>query len=110
MRVPDPDGAGPLGPAINPNLTQIASVTSLPDGDDLAVTLSEDPRTGADYPGTDREIWRNTLDIGVDLDGMKFTSLTPLRDQRCIQFRGRASRRQRVGGGQDHRCRVLAAR
>lgn len=72
----DPDGAGPLSPAINPNLTQIASVDSLPDGDDLAVTLSEDPRTGADYPGTDREIWRNTLDFTWDFDGMKFTSLT----------------------------------
>ena len=72
----DPDGAGPLVPAINPNLTQIAAVTSLPDGDDLDVTLSEDPRTGVDYPGTDREIWRNTLELGVDFDGMKFTSLT----------------------------------
>ncbi len=82
----DPDGAGPLGPAINPNLTQIASVTSLPDGDDLAVTLSEDPRTGADYPGTDREIWRNTLDIGVDLDGMKFTSLTHFATSDVFSF------------------------
>ncbi|MEZ5563052.1 MAG: TonB-dependent receptor [Gammaproteobacteria bacterium] len=72
----DPDGAGPLSPAINPNLTQIVSVNSLPDGDDLAVTLSEDPRTGADYPGTDRDIWRNTLDFTMDFDGMKFTSLT----------------------------------
>jgi outer membrane receptor protein involved in Fe transport len=72
----DPDGAGPLVPAINPNFTQIAAVNSLPDGDDLEVTLSEDPRTGADYPGTDREIWRNTLDLTVDFDGMKFTSLT----------------------------------
>ncbi|MCL4790624.1 MAG: TonB-dependent receptor [Gammaproteobacteria bacterium] len=72
----DPDGAGPLVPAINPNLTQIAAVNSLPDGDDLAVTLSEDPRTGADYPGTDRKIWRNTIDFTMDFDGMKFTSLT----------------------------------
>jgi outer membrane receptor protein involved in Fe transport len=73
----DPDGAGPLRPALSPLVTQILSVNSLPThGDDLAVTLSEDPRTGLDYPGTDRNIWRNTLDISVDLDGMKFTSLT----------------------------------
>jgi outer membrane receptor protein involved in Fe transport len=72
----DPDGAGPLVPAVNPSLTQIVSVTSLPDGDDLPVTLSEDPRTGADYPGTDREIWRNTLELGVDFGAVKLTSLT----------------------------------
>jgi outer membrane receptor protein involved in Fe transport len=72
----DPDGAGPLRPAISPALTQIVAVTSLPDGDDLAVTLSEDPRTGVDYPGTDREIWRNTLELGVDFGAVKLTSLT----------------------------------
>ncbi len=72
----DPDDAGPRLPVLSPSVTEILTVPSLPDGDDLAVTLSEDPRTGADYPGTDRDIWRNTLDVGVDFDGMKFTSLT----------------------------------
>ena len=72
----DPDGAGPLRPAVSSAVTQILSVPGLPDGDDLDVTLSEDPRTGVDYPGTDREIWRNTLDFSVGFDRMKFTSLT----------------------------------
>jgi outer membrane receptor protein involved in Fe transport len=72
----DPDGVGPLQPAVSSAATPILSVPGLPDGDDLAVTLSEDPRTGVDYPGTDREIWRNTLDFSVAFDRMKFTSLT----------------------------------
>jgi outer membrane receptor protein involved in Fe transport len=70
------DPVGPLHPVINAGLPQIESVVSLPDGDDLAVTLSADPRTGADYPGTDREIWRNTLDFSVNFSAMKFISLT----------------------------------
>ena len=74
--ITDPDGAGPRLPVLSPSLTQIVAVNSLPDGDDLAVTLSENPRTGFDYPGTDRDIWRNTLHVDVDFDRMKFTSLT----------------------------------
>ncbi len=82
----DPDGAGPLGPVINPNLTTIAAVTRLPDGDDMAVTLSEDPRTGADYPGTDRQIWRNTLEVDADLGPVKLTSLTHFADSDIFSF------------------------
>lgn len=83
----DPDGAGPLLPAINPNLTQIEAIRgTLPDGDDARVTLSEDPRTGNDYPGVTREVWRTTLNLDYDFGPVRLVSLTHLADSDIFSF------------------------
>ncbi|MCK6371210.1 MAG: TonB-dependent receptor [Gammaproteobacteria bacterium] len=83
----DPDGPGPLLPAINPNFTQILSVRgTLPGGDGQVVTLSEDPRTGSDYPGVTREIWRNTLNLQYDFGSITLVSLTHFADSDVFSF------------------------
>jgi len=49
---------------------------TVPDGDDLEVGLSPDPRTGADYEGSDVETFNATLVGTWDTDFGTFTSLT----------------------------------
>lgn len=68
--------AAALGTVISPSVTSVLAVRSLPDGDDLAVTNWGDPRTGADYPGVDREIFRTTLTLDYDFGPVALKSLT----------------------------------
>jgi outer membrane receptor protein involved in Fe transport len=50
------------GTILNTNLTEIPVPQGIaPDSDDLVVSLSRNPRTGLEYPGTDREIKRFSL-------------------------------------------------
>jgi outer membrane receptor protein involved in Fe transport len=80
----DPDGPGPA-----PALTQVNGVRGeTPDGDDLVAAMSEDPRTGGDYPGTDREITRGTLTIDWDLGPVALKSLTHLASTDTLQVEG----------------------
>jgi outer membrane receptor protein involved in Fe transport len=89
----DPDGLGPLPdtdplePAVAQTLTQIVAVRgTLPDGDGNPVELSEDPRSGADYPGVSREIWRTTLSMDYDFGPVKLVSLTHFADGDIFNF------------------------
>lgn len=58
---------------------------TFPDEGSLPVTMSEDPRTGADYSGADREVTRATLNIDWDLGAVKFTSLTHVASTETFQ-------------------------
>jgi outer membrane receptor protein involved in Fe transport len=82
----DPDGPGPA-PA-----TQLTSVPGVkgdvPDADDLRAMMSEDPRTGGDYAGTDREITRGTLTIDWDLGAVALKSLTHVATTDTLQQEG----------------------
>lgn len=100
----DPDGDGPLapfGPLISPSIGSVRGVSGdTPDGDDLVLALSEDPRTCdantpndgnigcRNYGGTDRDITRATLDLQWDLGGVTFTSLTHYADASTYQAEG----------------------
>lgn len=75
-----------LGTVISPAVTSILAVRSLPDGDDMSVTNWSDPRTGADYPGTDREIARATLTLDYDFGPVTLRSLTHLASSDVTMF------------------------
>lgn len=52
-------------------------VGSLGDAGGLQATMSSDPRTGADYPGTERDAIRSTLTVDYDVsEAVTLTSLT----------------------------------
>ena len=56
------------GDVISESVTTVAGVVgTLPDAGGLAPLMSPDPRTGADYPGTDREALRGTATIDYDI-------------------------------------------
>ena len=85
--VPAPLPSEALGPVIAPSVTTIDAVRGLiPDGDTFAVTLSEDPRTGGDYPGVDREIMRTALTLNWEFDSVTFVSLTGYGDSTVDSF------------------------
>lgn len=68
-----PSGAGCV---LSPAVTDVdVYAGKLPDGDDYDVTLSENPRNGTEYPGTDRDIWRLTLTAEQDLGPAGFMYL-----------------------------------
>lgn len=59
---------------------------TFPDEDSLGATMSENPRTGADYSGAEREVTRATLNVDWDLGAVKFTSLTHVAATDTFQF------------------------
>jgi outer membrane receptor protein involved in Fe transport len=74
-------------PVLSPDLQTISAwVGALPDGDDLTLALSEDPRTGADYPGVDRDIVRFTLTGEYELGGATLTYLGHVANAKTFQF------------------------
>ena len=74
-------------PVLSPAATSItAFVGKLPDGDDVTLALSEDPRTGADYPGTEREVKRATLTADYDFGATTLTYLGHLANSKSAEF------------------------
>ncbi|MCC5794861.1 MAG: TonB-dependent receptor [Chromatiales bacterium] len=71
---------------ISPNLPSVLAVRNIPRGRNLAVTLSENPRTGVDYPGVDREIWRNSLTLDFDAGPVLVRSLTHFAQSSVFSF------------------------
>ncbi len=70
-----PDAAGvdqPFGP--------------VPGIDELALTLSPDPRTGKDYPGTTRDVVRGHLRAEFEFGGAMLTSITHAGTVESTQF------------------------
>lgn len=51
-----------------------------------AARPSLNPRTGEEYPGSNRKIFRNTLRIEADLEPVKFTSITHYGDNKSFLF------------------------
>ncbi|MDX2142801.1 MAG: TonB-dependent receptor [Rhodospirillaceae bacterium] len=47
---------------------------------------SRNPRTGEDYPGSSRDIFRNTLRMEADFDAVTLTSITHYGDNETFQF------------------------
>jgi outer membrane receptor protein involved in Fe transport len=90
----DPDGDGPLGPTVSPNLASVPGVSGkVPKRGAFTAQSSEDPRncTGSscgDYAGTDRDITRATLTVDYDLGSMLFTSLTHYATTETFQEEG----------------------
>ena len=79
-----PQAVGTVVPA---SLTSVLGVTgTIPDADQLDVTISENPKTGEDYPGTDREVSRFTLIADWVTDWGDFTSLTHYAETEMFQF------------------------
>ncbi len=83
---PVPIPASALGTVISPALPTINAVRRIPNGDELRVTLSEDPRTGSDYPGVERDIWRNSLTIDFDMGPVLLKSLSHYADSEVFSF------------------------
>ena len=54
--------------------------------DELTLTLSTDPRTGKDYPGTTREAARGHLRAELELGGVLLTSITHAGAVDSVQF------------------------
>jgi outer membrane receptor protein involved in Fe transport len=82
-----PPSQSPLAtPVLSPSVTSIPAVRSIPDGDDLAVTNWGDPRTGDDYPGVDREIFRTTLTLDYDFGPVALKSLTHVANSDVFTF------------------------
>lgn len=91
LALADPDGAGPLAPPASYPFVY-AATGKLPDGDDIVAKMGRDPRTGLDYPGTDRSIWRTTLTLDWKLGDMTLTSLTHYADASTNQVEGSEDR------------------
>ncbi len=100
----DPDGPGGypgFAPLISPSLGSVRGVSGkTPDGKDLVLALSEDPRTCnpnvpndgtigcRNYDGSHRDITRGTLNVDWDLGPVVFTSLTHYADAFTSQSEG----------------------
>ena len=86
VQVPIPASA--IGTVISPDLPSIEAVRGdFPNGNNTPVTLSENPRTGNDYPGTDLEIWRSTLTVNAQVaEGIEIVSLTHYADTDSNSF------------------------
>jgi len=54
--------------------------------DELTLTLSPDPRTGKDYPGTTREVVRGQLRAEFELGGATLTSISHFGSVESTQF------------------------
>lgn len=61
-------------------------VGTVPDGSSLTPGASPDPRTGLDYPGTDREITRVTLTGDYDFGPVELTYLGHVANAKTDQF------------------------
>lgn len=70
------------------NLTYPQATGSLGNASDypIAPAPSRNPRTGEDYPGSDRKIFRTTLRIDWDLEPVKFSSISHYGKNSTFQF------------------------
>lgn len=101
----DPDGPGgpiaPFPPLISPSIGSVRGVAGdTPDGDDLVLALSEDPRTCdasvpndgsigcSNYEGSTRDVTRGTLNVDWDVGPVILTSLTHYADSTTTQAEG----------------------
>ena len=76
-----------IGTVVPASLESVLGVTgTIEDADELDITISENPKTGEDYPGTDREITRFTLTADWATDWGDFTSLTHFAETETFQF------------------------
>ena len=84
-QVPLPAAA--LGTVISPAVPTISQfIGEVPDADGLLVTVSENPRTGEDYPGSERNVLRLSGTLEWDLEWGSLTSLTHWADADTFQF------------------------
>ena len=74
-------GAGCFG-----GMPKILTTGTMPDGDELEVLLSNDPRTGKDYRGTEVDIITSTLAVRWDTDAGQFASYTGYAAANSDQF------------------------
>jgi outer membrane receptor protein involved in Fe transport len=84
-------------PVVSPSLGAVSGWSGeLPDASSLRARMSEDPRTctqaGApecsNFPGTERNITRGTLNLTWDLGAVAFTSLSHVADADTSQWEG----------------------
>ncbi len=96
---PEPDASfsmpvSALGPVINPAVTSIRGIQgNPPDFDELQIGNSANPRTpGRDYPGSDKEVLRGTLNVKRSFDQLaglgpaELISLTHLASAESFQY------------------------
>ena len=70
-----------LGSVISPAVTSVPGYRGEPrDADEQTITISPDPRTGSDYPGTTRDIFRLSVIVDWELGLGTLTSLTHFVD------------------------------
>lgn len=86
-RIPLHTPAHTLGVLFHPDATSVdqpfGPVANI---GDVPITLSPDPRTGDDYPGTTREVLRGNLRAEFDFAGAMLTSITHLASVDAHQF------------------------
>ena len=82
-----------LGPVVDPGVTRIRGIRGTPaDWNESQIGNSSNPRTpGQDYPGTDKEVLRATLNITREFDATglgpaKFVSLSHVASADSLQF------------------------
>lgn len=84
-------GAGTLAPVINgaiaTNRTFPQVVGSLGNADQYAAPApSRNPRTGEDYPGSERKIFRTTVRTEYETDAVLFTGISHYGDNSTFQY------------------------
>ncbi len=58
-----------LGTVVDPSVTTVLGVRgTAPSGGDLQISNSDNPRNGQDYPGSDQQVLRGTLNITREID------------------------------------------
>ncbi|MCL4790668.1 MAG: TonB-dependent receptor [Gammaproteobacteria bacterium] len=75
---------GSLGTCLGAPKTITAG--KMPDADDLAVVISNNPRTGGDYPGTDIDMTTATFSVVAAMGEYEFSSYTGLAHIETDQF------------------------
>lgn len=76
-----------LGVLWHPNATGVDQPFGpVADIDELTLTLSPDPRTGKDYPGTTREVLRGQLRAEFEFSAAMLTSITHVGSVESTQF------------------------
>ena len=87
VRGPLPTPANTLGTLFHPDATSVDQpFGTIPLLSETPITLSPDPRTGKDYPGTTREILRGHLRAEFDFSGAMLTSITHFGKVEATQF------------------------
>ena len=76
--------AGTLGSCLG--APKLLTVGTMPDADQLQVVLSDDPRTGGDYPGTSVDTFTANFSVVVDREKFQFGSYTGLARVDSKQF------------------------
>jgi len=75
-----------FGTVISPAVQTIgAYVGETPDASGVLIRSSEDPRTGTDYPGSNKDVLRLSATLDVDFDWGSFTSRSHLADANAHQ-------------------------